>query len=341
MNPYQILPIYTAEQIKLYKDRKIGELPPHIFAIGDNSYAHMNRYGQDQCIVIRYQPSLYFFFREIFRAALSSSSIFFYLDMICQMHECLCLSGESGAGKTESTKLILQYLAAISGKHSWIEQQILEANPILEGKRLSRSSRRDRQRHRRYSSYLWFRIHSVRQCQDGTKRQFVSLWKIHRHSFQRARGDRRSKNRAISFGEIANSLAKPGREKLSCILLYAGWSFERREVETGTGRCLFVQVSNGGNIFVSFKRYSIECCESRIEGFSSQGGSITCEGRDDAAEFADIRSAMKVLLFSDMEIWEILKLLAALLHMGNVKYRATVVGKQRNSYNVKAFRLSS
>lgn len=36
---------------------------------------------------------------------------------------------------------------------------------------------------------------------------------------------------------------------------------------------------------------------------------------------------MKVLLFSDMEIWEILKLLAALLHMGNVKYRAIVVGR--------------
>ncbi|KOB72458.1 Myosin VII [Operophtera brumata] len=79
VNPYQILPIYTADQIKLYKERKIGELPPHIFAIGDNAYAHMRRYGQDQCIVI---------------------------------------SGESGAGKTESTKLILQsWKPTLSSKH--------------------------------------------------------------------------------------------------------------------------------------------------------------------------------------------------------------------------------
>ena len=43
VNPYQILPIYNAEQIKLYREKKIGELPPHIFAIGDNCYQMMKR----------------------------------------------------------------------------------------------------------------------------------------------------------------------------------------------------------------------------------------------------------------------------------------------------------
>ncbi|NWH62049.1 MYO7A protein, partial [Geococcyx californianus] len=93
VNPYQLLPLYTVDQIQLYCNRRIGELPPHVFAIADNCYFNMKRNKRDQCCVI---------------------------------------SGESGAGKTESTKLILQFLAAVSGQHSWIEQQILEANPILE-----------------------------------------------------------------------------------------------------------------------------------------------------------------------------------------------------------------
>lgn len=94
VNPYKVLPIYSKKDMTTYRGRKIGELPPHIFAVGDNSYENMRAGGRRQCIVI---------------------------------------SGESGAGKTESTKLILQYVAAISQKHSWIEQQILDSNPVLEG----------------------------------------------------------------------------------------------------------------------------------------------------------------------------------------------------------------
>ena len=34
---------------------------------------------------------------------------------------------------------------------------------------------------------------------------------------------------------------------------------------------------------------------------------------------------MKVLMMTDQEIWDILKILAALLHMGNIKYKGKVV----------------
>ncbi len=54
MNPYQMLPIYTAEQVDLYHGRKLGELPPHIFAIADSCYYNMRRNNRNQCCIIRY-----------------------------------------------------------------------------------------------------------------------------------------------------------------------------------------------------------------------------------------------------------------------------------------------
>ncbi|XP_026757269.2 myosin-VIIa isoform X1 [Galleria mellonella] len=234
VNPYQILPIYTADQIKLYKERKIGELPPHIFAIGDNAYAHMRRYGQDQCIVI---------------------------------------SGESGAGKTESTKLILQYLAAISGKHSWIEQQILEANPILEAFGNAKTVRNDNSS--RFGKYIDIHFNNNGVIEGAKIEQYLL-----------------EKSRIVSQGTEERNY-----HVFYCLL--AGLSKEEKK--------------------------KLELADPSEYRYLSAGGSFTCEGRDDAAEFADIRSAMKVLLFTEPEIWEILKLLAAVLHCGNIKYEATVV----------------
>lgn len=53
VNPYEILPIYTNALIHEYKDKKLGELPPHIFAVSDSSYSNMKSTRKDQCVVIR------------------------------------------------------------------------------------------------------------------------------------------------------------------------------------------------------------------------------------------------------------------------------------------------
>jgi myosin heavy subunit len=92
INPFVLLPIYTPEIVQKYLKNSHSQ-PPHIFAVADRAYKDMIAQNRNQCALI---------------------------------------SGESGAGKTEATKLMLQFLAAITHKHSQIEQQILEVNPILE-----------------------------------------------------------------------------------------------------------------------------------------------------------------------------------------------------------------
>ncbi|CAG8693929.1 13894_t:CDS:2, partial [Cetraspora pellucida] len=99
VNPYQKFPIYTDEIIRYYKSKRHHEMPPHIYAIADSAYNEMLQERENQSILI---------------------------------------TGESGAGKTENTKRVIQYIAAIAGDSSntkmlgKLESQILQTNPILE-----------------------------------------------------------------------------------------------------------------------------------------------------------------------------------------------------------------
>ncbi|CAN7982239.1 unnamed protein product [Ixodes pacificus] len=95
VNPYFEIPsLYSSEAIKRYQGKSLGVLPPHVFAIADKAFRDMKVLKQSQSIIV---------------------------------------SGESGAGKTESTKYILRYLCESWGSHAGpIEQRILEANPVLE-----------------------------------------------------------------------------------------------------------------------------------------------------------------------------------------------------------------
>lgn len=55
----------------------------------------------------------------------------------CHLDQCIIISGESGAGKTEASKLVMQYIAAVSGRGSEVDrvkEQLLQSNPVLEGR---------------------------------------------------------------------------------------------------------------------------------------------------------------------------------------------------------------
>ncbi|TDH07085.1 hypothetical protein EPR50_G00120170 [Perca flavescens] len=96
MNPYRSLPIFTPEKVEEYRNRNFYELSPHIYALADEAYRSLRDQDKDQCILI---------------------------------------TGESGAGKTEASKLVMSYVAAVCGKGqevNKVKEQLLQSNPVLE-----------------------------------------------------------------------------------------------------------------------------------------------------------------------------------------------------------------
>uniref|UniRef100_A0A8B9R2R1 Myosin VIIBb n=1 Tax=Astyanax mexicanus TaxID=7994 RepID=A0A8B9R2R1_ASTMX len=233
VNPYQLLPIYTAEQVRLYHGRKLGELPPHVFAIADKCYYNLLRNQRNQCCVI---------------------------------------SGESGAGKTESTKLILQFLAAVSGQHSWIEQQILQANPVLEAFGNAKTTRNDNSS--RFGKYV-----EIFFNKDG----IIEGAHIEQYLLEKSR--------------VCHQAPMERNYHIFYCLL-SGMAKEQKNI--------------------------LALGDATQFNYLTEGDCITCDGQDDADEFGRIRTALKVLTFTDRESWEIFCLLAAILHLGNISFEAGV-----------------
>merc|ERR1712141_830882 len=113
VNPYKRYPIYTATCVKLYLGKRRKEVPPHLWAITETAYRNMLTNTKNQSMLI---------------------------------------TGESGAGKTENTKKVIAYLAAVAvppkkkgedSKKVSLEDQIVATNPILESYGNAKTSRND------------------------------------------------------------------------------------------------------------------------------------------------------------------------------------------------------
>ncbi|KAM7010125.1 LOW QUALITY PROTEIN: unconventional myosin-XV [Tautogolabrus adspersus] len=242
VNPYKLLNIYGTDMVLQYEGHGLSDNPPHLFAIANLSYTTMMDAKKDQCIVI---------------------------------------SGESGSGKTEATKLILRYLTAIHHKSNVTQQvdirfygnmsvfgQILEATPLLESFGNAKTVRNDNSS--RFGKYTQIFMEGGVISGAITSQYLLEKSRI---VFQ-AKSER---NYHIFYEMLAGL---PPHEKSS----------------------LYLQ-------------------EAETYYYLNQGGDCTIEGKDDGEDFRRLLSAMDILCFTPEELNGIYRLLSSVLHLGNVYFQ--------------------
>ncbi|XP_008413692.1 myosin-10 isoform X1 [Poecilia reticulata] len=266
INPYKNLPIYSENIIEMYRGKKRHEMPPHIYAISESAYRCMLQDREDQSI--------------------------------------LC-TGESGAGKTENTKKVIQYLAHVASSHKGrkdhnippdspkafklqasgspgegvvyfhgeLERQLLQANPILESFGNAKTVKNDNSS--RFGKFIRINF-------DVTG--YIVGANIETYLLEKSRAIRQAKEER-TFHIFYRLLAGAG-EHLRTDLLLEGFNSYR---------------------FLS-------------------NGNIPIPGQQDKENFQETMEAMHIMGFSHDEIVCMLKVVSAVLQFGNVVFK-----KERNT----------
>ncbi|VDO37129.1 unnamed protein product [Onchocerca flexuosa] len=261
INPYKWMPhIYSTAVMKNYRGRKRHEVPPHIFAVTDCAYHEMLHQREDQSI--------------------------------------LC-TGESGAGKTENTKKVVQYLADIAGAGrnmrpsvarnpgktskslspfsesissvGQLEDQLLLANPILEAFGNSKTVKNDNSS--RFASYISF-YYQINFDQSGC----ISGANIEHYLLEKSRTIRQAANeRSFHF--------------FYQLLLGAS--------------------SNQKSIFLM----------DDIDNYRFlTNGNLVIPNVDDASELSNTLNAMRGMDFSNIDINAVMRITSAILLLGNLSF---------------------
>lgn len=233
VNPFQRLPhLYNDHMMEMYKGAEFGELSPHPFAMADRAYRLMMNYGTSQAILV---------------------------------------SGESGAGKTESTKMLMQYLAFMGGKVESdgrsVQQQVLESNPVLEAFGNAKTVRNN-------NSSRFGKFVELQFDQNGK----ISGAAIRTYLLERSR---------------VCQISDPERNYHCFYMLCAAPPEDRERYKLG---------------------------DASLFHYLNQSNCIKLDGMDDSSEYIATRRAMDIVGISSDEQDAIFRVVAAILHLGNVEF---------------------
>ncbi|KAL6217644.1 hypothetical protein ACLB2K_010861 [Fragaria x ananassa] len=245
VNPFMRLPhLYDSHMMQQYKGAAFGELSPHPFAVADAAYRLMINDGVSQAILV---------------------------------------SGESGAGKTESTKLLMCYLAYMGGRAvaegRTVEQQVLESNPVLEAFGNAKTVRNN-------NSSRFGKFVEIQFDQSGR----ISGAAIRTYLLERSR-----------VCQVSN----PERNYHCFYMLCAAPPEDVQKYKLGHPRTFH---------------------------YLNQSDCYELDGVDDSSEYKATRKAMDIVGISTDEQDAIFRVVAAVLHLGNIEFSK---GKETDSSTPK------
>jgi len=266
VNPFQRLPLYTDQILQSYysaglmRSQGMADLTekvhPHVYAISDNAYRAMMQAGRRE----KGAPPV-------------------------KQNQAILISGESGAGKTESTKIVMRYLTAVGNQtgSSDFEQgsvmdRVLQSNPILEAFGNARTNRNDNSS--RFGKYIEL-LFNRRGNLVGAAIETYLLEKV----------------------RLASQL--PGERNFH---IFYQLTASRNEA---------VVEQFGVN------REELALGQPQSYRYINQGGIYTLRGVDDAEELNATQHAMDVLRFSQESQADIVRLTAGLVHLGQISFKAT------------------
>ncbi|TFY78541.1 hypothetical protein EWM64_g5472 [Hericium alpestre] len=288
INPYQTLPLYTDAIVQQYRNKRRDENPPHVFAIAERAWVNMGEERENQSILI---------------------------------------TGESGAGKTESTKKVIQYLAAIatdthrstpSHSHTQSLTGSTSFNAIMPSTGLPRSSSFRHKAHQSMSVST-----SASQVTSKSRLGLLERQILQANPVLEAFGNAQTQrnNNSSRFGKFVRiSFAPDGSiagANIDWYLLEKSRVVVRAEAERSFH--VFYQLLEGGGALKDTL-----LLDGGVDDYEYLNKSRReVDGINDLEEWGALKNALEVVGFSPAEQLDLFRIVAAILHLGNITITAT------------------